>query len=64
MGKAKHGFNICRCCGGAEVADPNNTGKYKITQPFHSKAAVCRHDYIEQEVYLGYEFLTDIRSCC
>lgn len=60
MGKAKHGFNICRCCGGAEVADPNNTGKYKITQPFHSKAAVCRHDYIEQEVYLGYEFLTDM----
>ena len=60
MGKSKHGFNICRCCGGAEVADPKNTGKIKVTQPFHNNAPVCRHDMIEQEVYLGYEFLTDM----
>ena len=60
MGKTKHGFNICRCCGGAEVADPKNTGKIKVTQPFHNNAPVCRHDVIEHEVYLGYEFLTDM----
>lgn len=60
MGKSKHGFNICRCCGGAEVADPKNTGKIKVTQPFHNNSPVCRHDMIEQEIYLGYEFLTDM----
>lgn len=60
MGKSKHGFNICRCCGGAEVADSKNTGKPKITQPFHNNAPICRHGVVESEVYLGYEFLTDM----
>lgn len=60
MGKSKNGFNVCRCCGGAEVADPKNTGIPKITQPFHNNAPVCRHDVVEPEVYLGYEFLTDM----
>lgn len=60
MGKSKHGFNVCRCCGGAEVADPKNARKPKITQPFHNNAPVCRHDVVESEVYLGYEFLTDM----
>lgn len=60
MGKAKHGFNICRCCGGAEVANPKGSDKIKVRQPYHGNAAVCQHQYIEQEVFLGYEFLTDM----
>ena len=60
MGKAKHGFNICRCCGGAEVAGPRGQRKIKVSQPFHAKSALCRHDTIEREVFLGYEFLTDM----
>lgn len=60
MGQAKQGFNVCRCCGGAEVADSKNTGKHRITQPFHNNAPVCRHDVVESGVYLGYEFLTDM----
>lgn len=42
------------------MADPKNTGIPKITQPFHNNAPVCRHDVVEPEVYLGYEFLTDM----
>jgi hypothetical protein len=60
MGKSKHGFNICRRCGGAEVADPRGQRKIKVSQPFHNNAPVCRHEFIEQEVFLGYEFLTDM----
>ena len=60
MGKSKHGFNVCRCCGGAEVADPKGQRKIKVSQPFHNNAAVCRHEYVEREVFLGYEFLTDM----
>ena len=60
MGKSKHGFNICRCCGGAEVADPKGQQKIKVSQPFHNNAPVCRHQYVEREVFLGYEFLTDM----
>lgn len=60
MGEAKHGFNICRSCGGAEVSDPRGQRRIKISQPFHSNAPVCRHEYIEKEVFLGYEFLTDM----
>ena len=60
MGKSKHGFNICRRCGGAEVADPKGQRKIKVSQPFHNNAAVCRHEFVEREVFLGYEFLTDM----
>ena len=60
MGKSKHGFNICRRCGGAEVADPRGQRKIKVSQPFHNNSPVCRHEYVEREVFLGYEFLTDM----
>ena len=60
MGKAKHGFNVCRRCGGAEVADPKGQRKIKISQPFHYNAPLCRHEFVEKEVFLGYEFLTDM----
>lgn len=60
MGKSKHGFNICRCCGGAEVADPKGQQKIKVSQPFHNNTPVCRHEFVEREVFLGYEFLTDM----
>ena len=60
MGKKKHGFNICRCCGGAEVADPKGQRKIIVSQPFHNNAPICRHEIVEKEVYLGYEFLTDM----
>lgn len=35
-GKKKNGFNICKCCGGAKVANENSTGNYHIFQPYHS----------------------------
>lgn len=61
MGKSKHGFNICRRCGGAEVADPKGQRKIRVSQPFHNnRSPVCRHEYVEREVFLGYEFLTDM----
>lgn len=60
MGKSKHGFNICRRCGGAEVADPKGQRKISVSQPFHNNAPVCKHEHVEREVFLGYEFLTDM----
>jgi Distinct helicase family with a unique C-terminal domain including a metal-binding cysteine cluster len=60
MGKEKHGFNICRRCGGAEVADPKGLKKIKISQPYHNNSLVCRHEFVEKGVFLGYEFLTDM----
>lgn len=60
MGKDKQGFNICRKCGGAEVADPEAVGVYKISQPYHDNR-LCQHNgTVEPNVYLGHEFLTDM----
>lgn len=61
MGKKKNGFNICRKCGGAEVASENDTGNYTFSQPYHDNRPLCRHDgTVEPNVLLGYEFLTDM----
>lgn len=61
MGKKKHGFNVCKKCGGAEVASENNTGNYAFSQPYHDNRPLCRHDgTVETNVLLGYEFLTDM----
>lgn len=61
MGKKKNGFNICKKCGGAEVAGENNTGNYAFSQPYHDNRPLCRHDgTVETNVLLGYEFLTDM----
>lgn len=60
MGKKKNGFNICTKCGGAEVAEPNQNEEYKFSQPFHDRF-LCRHEgTVARNIYLGYEFLTDM----
>lgn len=60
MGQNKNGFNICRKCGGAEVAEPEQNGKYKISQPYHD-TGICHHeDTVESNIYLGHEFMTDM----
>jgi ATP-dependent helicase YprA (DUF1998 family) len=61
MGKKKNGFNVCKKCGGAEVASENDTGNYAFSQPYHDNRPLCRHDgTVETNVLLGYEFLTDM----
>lgn len=50
------GFDICKICGGAQVsgdAEPN------VSQPYHSTKLCINHNYI-RNVYLGYEFRTDM----
>ena len=60
MGKNKHGFNICRKCGGAEVAEAVQTGEFRFSQPYHDRY-LCRHEgTVETNLFLGYEFLTDM----
>lgn len=60
MGKKKNGFNICKKCGGAEVADTQNNGNFAFSQPYHDRL-LCRHEgTVETNVYLGYEFMTDM----
>ena len=61
MGKKKNGFNICRKCGGAEVAGPQNDGVFNLTQPYHDNFPVCRHEgTVETNVFLGCSFMTDM----
>lgn len=61
MGKSKNGFNVCKKCGGAEVADANNNGIFSFSQPYHDNHPLCRHDgTVATNIYLGYEFLTDM----
>lgn len=60
MGKNKNGFNVCSKCGGAELAEINQTGKFHLSQPFHAHK-LCPHEgNVETNIYLGYEFLTDM----
>lgn len=60
MGKHKNGFNVCKKCGGAEIAEETNTGNYKLSQPYHDRT-LCRHDgTVEANIFLGYEFMTDM----
>ena len=60
MGKKKNGFNICKKCGGAEVASPISTGEYHFSQPYHDRY-ICKHEgTVATNIYLGYEFLTDM----
>jgi len=61
MGKSKNGFNVCKKCGGAEVAEADATGVFSFSQPYHDNRALCRHEgTVESGIYLGYEFLTDM----
>lgn len=61
MGKNKNGFNVCKKCGGAEVADVNNNGDFTFSQPYHDNYPVCRHNRtVATNIFLGYEFLTDM----
>lgn len=59
MGKRKKGFNICKKCGGAEIAKNIEDDKHDIKSPY--KHSSCKHEgTIENNLYLGYEFLTDM----
>ena len=61
MGKSKNGFNVCKKCGGAEVAEANATGSFSFSQPYHDNRGLCRHEgTVDTGIYLGYEFLTDM----
>ena len=61
MGKSKKGFNVCKKCGGAEVAEPNGNGIFSFSQPYHDNRPVCRHDgTVASNIFLGYRFLTDM----
>lgn len=61
MGKNKNGFNVCKKCGGAEVADANNNGNFTFSQPYHDNHPLCRHNgTVATNIFLGYEFLTDM----
>lgn len=60
MGNNRHGFNVCKKCGGAEVAESEDNIRISITQPYHDRT-ICYHDgSIESNIFLGYEFLTDM----
>ncbi len=59
MGKKRNGFNICTKCGGAEIAEPLQTGDFRVFKPYYDRYQ-CSHDRIETNIYLGYEFLTDM----
>jgi len=61
MGRNKSGFNVCRKCGGAEVADTNISKAFSFSQPYHDNHLLCRHEgNVDTNIYLGYEFLTDM----
>lgn len=61
MGKRKNGFNVCKKCGGAEVADANTKGTFSFSQPYHDRHRLCHHEgTVAANIYLGYEFLTDM----
>lgn len=61
MGKSRNGFNICKKCGGAEVASANAIETFLISQPYHDYRGLCRHEgTVETGIYLGYKFLTDM----
>ena len=61
MGKNKNGFNVCKKCGGAEVAKNNTDEYYKFSQPYHDRRPLCKHEgLVARNIFLGYEFLTDM----
>jgi len=61
MGIAKNGFNVCKKCGGAEVADTKPQETFNFSQPYHDYRSLCRHDgTVASNIFLGYEFLTDM----
>lgn len=61
MGKSKNGFNVCKKCGGAEVADDKSNGNFSFSQPYHDNHPLCRHEgTVATNIFLGYEFLTDM----
>lgn len=61
MGRSKKGFNVCKKCGGAEVAEPNGNGIFSFSQPYHDNHLLCRHEgSVATGIFLGYEFLTDM----
>lgn len=61
MGEIKKGFNVCKKCGGAEVANKKEGTHHSFSQPYHDNHPLCRHEgTVAHGIYLGYEFLTDM----
>lgn len=60
MGQKKNGFNICSKCGGAEVDDGKAKDKFFISQPYHDRRLCDHKGSIKTNLFLGYEFLTDM----
>jgi Distinct helicase family with a unique C-terminal domain including a metal-binding cysteine cluster len=61
MGKRKKGFNVCKICGGADVAGENGNSAPSLSQPYHDMNQTCNHTgTVVKNIYLGYEFLTDM----
>lgn len=61
MGNNKNGFNVCKKCGGAEVADANGKSDFRLSQPYHDNNPLCHHEgCVATGIFLGYEFLTDM----
>jgi len=61
MGKSKGGFNVCKKCGGAEVADTTPNSTFSFSQPYHDNHPLCHHEgTVSTGIFLGYEFLTDM----
>lgn len=57
MGNSRNqGFDICTICGGAQVSDGDIPS---VSQPYHG-SRLCRNHRYEYNVFLGYEFRTDM----
>lgn len=60
MGNRRYGFNVCKKCGGAEVAEDDKGTIGYFSQPYHDNT-LCRHENtIETNLFLGFEFKTDM----
>jgi ATP-dependent helicase YprA (DUF1998 family) len=59
-GRNKNGFNICRKCGGAEVALTNKKFATSITKPYLGHSNCTHEGTVISNIYLGFEFLTDM----
>jgi len=61
MGNRRYGFNVCKKCGGAEVAENDKGTVGYISQPYHDNRNLCMHENaVERNLFLGFEFKTDM----
>ncbi len=55
----KEGFDVCKKCGGAIVS--TSTENITPSQPYHSRL-ICNHENMLENVFLGFQFLTDMST--